>query len=79
MAKLTLSVDGKVVDVAKKYAALRGTSVSRLVQEYLRLISRVSPTQEGAIPPILARWRGALKGSRVDVGDYRRYLERKHL
>ena len=38
MAKLTLSVDGKVVDVAKKYAALRGTSVSRLVQEYLRLI-----------------------------------------
>jgi hypothetical protein len=79
MAKLTLSVDGKVVDVAKKYAALRGTSVSRLVQEYLRLISRVSPTQEGATPPILARWRGALKGSRVDVGDYRRYLERKYL
>jgi hypothetical protein len=79
MAKLTLSVDGTVVDVAKKYAARRGTSVSRLVQEYLRLISRVSPTQEGAIPPILARWRGALKGSRVDVGDYRRYLERKYL
>lgn len=78
MAKLTLSVDGKVVDVAKKYAALRGTSVSRLVQEYLRLISRVSPSQEGTIPPILARWRGALKGSRVDVGDYRRYLERKY-
>jgi len=79
MAKLTLSVDGKVVDVAKKYAALRGTSVSRLVQEYLRLISRVAPSQEGTTPPILARWRGALKGSRVDVGDYRRYLERKYL
>jgi hypothetical protein len=79
MAKLTLSVDGKVVDVAKKYAALQGTSVSRLVQEYLRLISRVSPSQEGTIPPILTRWRGALKGSRVDVGDYRRYLERKYL
>ena len=79
MAKLTLSVDGKVVDVAKKYAARRGTSVSRLVQEYLRLISRVAPSQERATPPILARWRGALKGSRVDVGDYRRYLERKYL
>ena len=53
--------------------------MSRLVQEYLRLISRVSPTSEGATPPILARWRGALKGSRVDVGDYRRYLGRKYL
>ena len=79
MAKLTLSVDGTVVDVAKKYAARRGTSVSRLVQEYLRLISRVPPKQQGAIPPILARWRGALKGSRMDVGDYRRYLERRYL
>ena len=79
MAKLTLSVDGKVVDVAKKYAALRGTSVSRLVQEYLRLISQAPPNQQGAIPPILARWRGALRGSRMDVGDYRRYLERRYL
>ena len=78
MAKLTLSVDAEVVDVAKKYAMRRGTSVSQLVEAYLRLVSRLSEPAEDPIPPILARWRGALKGARVDVSDYRRHLERKH-
>jgi hypothetical protein len=32
MSKLTLSVDEKVVRGAKRYAAARGTSVSRLVE-----------------------------------------------
>ena len=35
MAKLTLSVDEEVVRGAKRYAAARGTSVSRLVERYL--------------------------------------------
>ena len=35
MSKLTLSVDPAVVRRAKKYAAARGTSVSRLVTTYL--------------------------------------------
>ena len=39
MAKLTLSVEESVVDRAKEYAAARGTSVSRLVEDYLRLIA----------------------------------------
>ena len=39
MPKLTLSVDEKVVRGAKRYAAARGTSVSRLVERYLDLLS----------------------------------------
>jgi hypothetical protein len=39
MSKLTLSVDGAVVARAKRYASTRGTSVSRLVQEYLEMLS----------------------------------------
>ena len=42
MAKLTLSVDADVVSVAKRYATRRGTSVSHLVEEYLRLVSKLS-------------------------------------
>jgi len=78
MAKLTLSVEESVVGRAKKYAAARGTSVSRLVEDYLRLIAE-DAIQEKAATPVLARWRGTLKGSRADGGDYRRYLEKKYL
>jgi hypothetical protein len=52
--------------------------VSRLVEDYLRLIAE-DATQEKAATPVLARWRGTLKGSRADGGDYRRYLEKKYL
>jgi hypothetical protein len=30
------------------------------------------------MPPILARWHGVLRGSRVDIADYRKHLERKY-
>lgn len=76
MAKLTLSVDEKVVEEAKRYAEQRGTSVSRLVEEYLAVVSRGAAVAED--PPILARVRGLLKGSRLDERDYRRHLREKH-
>ena len=78
MAKLTLSVEEAVVGRAKEYAAARGTSVSRLVEDYLRLIAE-DPDREEEATPVLARWRGALEGSRTDRRDYRRYLEKKYL
>ena len=78
MAKLTLSIDEAVVGPAKEYAAARGTSVSRLVEDYLRLVAR-DPEAGDEIPtPVLARWRGVMEGSRVDGRDYRRYLEKKY-
>jgi len=40
MPKLTLSVDERVVRGAKRYAAARGTSVSRLVERHLDLLSK---------------------------------------
>ena len=79
MAKLTLSVEEAVVGRAKEYAAARGTSVSRLVEDYLRLIAEDPDHREKAATPVLTRWRGALEGSRVDGRDYRRYLEKKYL
>lgn len=77
MAKLTLSVDDKVITRAKSYASKRGTSVSRLVERYLEVVSR-PPKDDGEEPPVLGRLRGALKGARVDEGDYRRYLQQKY-
>ncbi|HEV8609009.1 MAG TPA: DUF6364 family protein [Thermoanaerobaculia bacterium] len=72
--KLTLSVDAEVIRKAKRAARQRGTSVSRMVQTYLELVSRTPGA--GDDPPVLRRLRGSLKG--VSVGDYRRYLREKY-
>lgn len=78
MAKLTLSVDPRVVKRAKGYAARRGTSVSSLVEGYLDLVSRTAATGREPITPLLARLRAELKGVSPDTGAYRLYLARKY-
>jgi len=67
MQKLTLSVDRAVVEGAKRYARVRGTSVSRLVESMLRLVStRPAGRDEAAAPPpVLRRLRGSLKRGTV--------------
>jgi len=75
MAKLTLSVNERVIERAKQYARARGTSVSGLVEQMLDLAASGSEHSE-VTPPVLARLRGSLKG--VDRRDYQRHLERKY-
>jgi hypothetical protein len=77
MPKLTLSVDAGVVAQAKEYAARRGTSVSRLVEEYLGLLAEAG-TGNAELPPVTRRLAGVLKGARHGREDYRRHLERRY-
>jgi hypothetical protein len=74
VAKLTLSVDPKVVQQAKRYARARRTSVSRLVQGYLQLLG--PSTLETGDPPVLRELRGLLR--RGSSADYRRHSIRKY-
>ena len=74
MAKLTLSVDPKVVQQAKRYARARRTSVSRRVEGYLQILGRSGV--EGAEPPVLRELRGILRGG--SPADYRRHVIRKY-
>ena len=76
MAKLTLSVDDRVVSRAKKYAKRRGVSVSKMVEDYLAAVTDPPPAAVGDTP-ILQSLRGILKGA--DVGEYRKHLETKYL
>ena len=78
MSKLTLSVDGGVVKRAKRYASKRGTSVSRLVEQYLELLSKPAPREDEAVTPLLKQLRADLKGVTFDISDYHKYLERKY-
>ncbi len=75
MAKLTLSVDERVVARAKRYAEGRGTSVSELVETMLDLVAQPAEPQAGSAP-VLDRLRGSMSSG--SVGDYHRYLQRKY-
>jgi hypothetical protein len=79
MQKLTLSVDARVVERAKRYARSRGTSVSRIVETMLDLATTApgatTSREPAAVPPVLARLRGSLKQG--SVRDYHAHLERK--
>ena len=73
MAKLTLSVDERVVSRAKRYAKQRGMSVSKMVEAYLAGMSEPSSADT---PPILNSLRGSLK--KADVEGYRKHLAAKY-
>jgi hypothetical protein len=75
MAKLTLSVDNRVVSRAKQYAKLRGVSVSKMVEAYLAAVAEpASPIRRAA--PVLRSLRGVLR--KADIGEYRRHLAAKY-
>jgi Family of unknown function (DUF6364) len=75
MAKLTLSVDERVVSRAKQYAKRRGASVSEMVEAYLAAVAE-SPSPATVAAPILRSVRGVLKNAKVD--DYRKHLLAKY-
>jgi hypothetical protein len=66
-----------VVGLAKRYAQRRRTSVSRLVEDYLALLSEAAHEGDDDTP-VLRRLRGVMKGTGLDERAYRRHVEEKH-
>jgi hypothetical protein len=75
VAKLTLSVDNRVVSRAKQYAKRRGVSVSEMVEAYLAAVAEPANSATGDAP-ILRSVRGVLKDA--DIEDYRKHLAAKY-
>jgi hypothetical protein len=75
VAKLTLSVDSRVVSGAKQYAKRRGVSVSEMVEAYLAAVAGPPSAATGAAP-ILRSVRGVLKNA--DIDEYRKRLAAKY-
>jgi len=75
MAKLTLSVDDRVISRAKQYAKQRGVSVSAMVETYLAAVAE--PASSTPVEtPILRSVRGVLKNG--DIDQYRKHLAAKY-
>jgi antitoxin component of RelBE/YafQ-DinJ toxin-antitoxin module len=75
MAKLTLSVDDRVVSRAKQYAKKRGISVSAMVEAYLASVAQ-SSSPPVAAAPVLRSIRGVLR--KADAGAYHKHLADKY-
>jgi antitoxin component of RelBE/YafQ-DinJ toxin-antitoxin module len=74
-AKLTLTVDKRIVEQAKQYAKQEGRSLSNLIESYLR--SLVSETDRPfEFSPIVHSLKGAIKVTDPDFDyDYDSLLE----
>lgn len=72
--KLTLSIDAATVKKAKRYVAAHGTSLSRLLTQYLA--SLPDETRQ-ILPPRVSRLVGVLP-SQTDIEEYKAHLHSKH-
>ena len=78
--KLTLRMEQDVIERAKEYAAERGESVSKLVENYFRALTAGEPQNgdEEELPPITRRLANRSPVPDIDEEDYYRYLEEKY-
>ena len=77
--KLTLRLEEDLIEKAKSYAAHSGKSISRIVSDYFKGLTSPPGKQTPHSTPITESLRGVLRDSGLDEGDYKKYLEEKHL
>lgn len=76
-AKLTLNINEEVITRAKNYAQSRHSSVSRLVEDYLNVISSSPELTESKpleISPRVAELSQMFQDVQFPAGDYRGLL-----
>ena len=76
MSKLTLSIDQMVIDEAKEYAKSSGKSLSSIVEEYLKSLTKTEKSSKKKTSMELVR---ELKGSVKFPKDFTSYKEYERL
>ena len=76
--KLTLSIDSDIIEQAKEYSRLQHKSLSRVVESYLKLVTRKETSNE-EISPIVASLMGVVTMEVTGKGrdEIAAYLEEK--
>jgi hypothetical protein len=70
--KLTLTIEREVIGKAKAYAKQKGRSLSDIVENYLKAITREEGIEEVEITPLVKSLRGSFKAP-TDI-DYKKEL-----
>jgi uncharacterized protein YjaZ len=72
--KLTVRVPRDLLENIKRYAALNNTTLTDLIEAYLRRIPVMHPLENA---PIVRRLSGTLSPT-VSVQDYKKHLDEKY-
>lgn len=72
--KLTLSIDADTVNKAKRYVAAHGTSLSRLLTQYL---ASLPEADEKHLPSRTSRLAGVLP-PQTSIEEYKTHLQTKY-
>lgn len=73
--KLTLSLEQKIIESAKKYARKSGRSLSSIIENYLKVLIEEKDNAENRITPLAKSLRGSFKAPASF--DYKRELSDK--
>jgi len=73
--KLTVRVEKRWIEAAKRYAGIHGTTLSRLISEFFQTLEARDLTL--AATPVLRRLAGILPAE-VSVGEHRRHQVEKY-
>ena len=64
--KLTLTIEKKVIEIAKEYAKEKGQSLSEMVENYFKLITVARrPITPEQLSPRVRRLRGIIKSTEI--------------
>jgi dsDNA-specific endonuclease/ATPase MutS2 len=72
-AKLTLSIDSKIIEKAKKYAKKEGKSLSSMVEDFLAFSVKDTPNNKSEYLETVEKLAGSLKN---EVTQRLRYQKR---
>jgi len=71
--KLTLTVDQRVIAAAKDYAVEKNRSLSSIVEEYLKSLTRTADKNRAELSKEVLKLKGSVKSLDKDV-DYKKVL-----
>ncbi len=61
ITKLTLTVEEDVLNFAKKYATLNGSTLSGIVEEFLKKLPEKKPIKQKKFSPVIEELLGSVK------------------
>jgi hypothetical protein len=78
-ARLTLSLDERLVRRAKAHARRSGKTVSQIVADYFPLLGAPSRAKGEDFTPTVRALKGVLRDRRVGEASYRKHVRQEHL
>ena len=72
--KLTLTIEESIIEKAKKYAKHKGSSLSNMIENYLKTVTNETKIKDMELPPVVKSLKGSFKAPKGF--DYKKELSK---